>query len=563
MKKLLTMLLAMGVTGIASAQLVNNGGTIVIESNATLVVESDVTNNTSGTITNNGVLEVKGDLTSVSGSTFTSGASSSVKFSGANPSEINLPAGTVLQDLEMAKSSNDLTLASDIELAGDLTFSNNANHIVIGANDLVLGGTSAAVTGATTDAFVVTNGEGVMQKKSLSGTFTFPVGNSTTAQNDLALTEAGTSDDISVRVLADAYDDPTGPTGAMTEDAVAATWEVTEATAGGSDLTVAPSWATPGDELTDFDQSMAAVYAYESGDYNGLAAPAAATVSSGVATVSNSGYTNLDGTKYFIVSDDKYAAATLAVKAFLQGPYNAGTGMMNELLRTKNLIPLTEPYTAMAAFTHVGEGGGESVSALADLDYPDAGNDVVDWVFVEIQDASDVTVQTKAALIQRDGDIVDTDGNPLKFSTLSSGDYSIIVRHRNHLGVKSSAPQTFTKGALTTFDFTSAATQAVGDQQASVGGTFAIYGGNANGDSGIPTANKTIRMTGPSSINDITTILAELGGVFTNSQINVYKVEDINMDGNLRMTGPSSINDATQLLTILGGVFTNTITRSF
>ncbi|HMQ77879.1 MAG TPA: GEVED domain-containing protein, partial [Flavobacteriales bacterium] len=42
----------------------------------------------------------------------------------------------------------------------------------------------------------------------------------------------------------------------------------------------------------------------------------------------------------------------LALRAFLEGPYNATTGLMNDALRSSGLVPLAEPYTTLGyAFT--------------------------------------------------------------------------------------------------------------------------------------------------------------------------------------------------------------------
>lgn len=564
MKKLLSLILFSGMALGASAQLVNQGGTITIQPGATLVVESDITNNGTGTITNNGTIEVKGDVTSEATATFTSATDSKLKFSGTTPSTVNFMAATVLADVEMAKTAEDVTLASDLDIDGDLTFTEDDNQIILGANDLVLSATSASDNSTVTNSFIVTDGAGVVTKEGLSAAFEFPVGAAIDSQNDITLTEGGTADNISVRVLADAYDAPATQAGAMTDDVVSATWEITEATAGGSDITAAPSW-TAADETATFDNTDAAVYQLDGSSYTALEATGAANTTNGISTISNAGLV-LDGTDYVIVGDSGLGAfALLAAKVMLQGPYNAATDLMSESLRTKSLLPLEEPYTAMAAFSHVG-GGGEEVDALGDFDYANANDDIVDWVFVEVLDASDVVIATRSALLQRDGDIVDIDGgnSAVSFEGLALGDYSVVVRHRNHLGVKSASTVSMSPGTTATYDFTTAATQAVGDQQVELeAGVYGIYGGNANGESGIGTAFKGIRMTGPSSINDALALLNQLGGVYTASQFNVYETEDMNMDGNVRMTGPSSINDALFLLGVLDGVYTTTITRSF
>tara|TARA_B100000497_G_scaffold71327_1_gene80106 strand:+ start:48 stop:1739 length:1692 start_codon:yes stop_codon:yes gene_type:complete len=563
MKKLLTLVLFLGMALGVSAQLVNQGGTITIQSGATLVVESDITN-TTGSIVNNGIIEVKGDITSEAAASFTSAVDSKLKFSGTTPSTINFMASTILSDVEMAKTAEDLTLASDLDIDGDLTFTEDDNQIILGANNLVLSATSAADNVAVTNSFIVTDGAGVVTKEGLSTAFKFPVGAAIDSQNDITLAEGGTVDDISVRVLTDAYDAPVTQTDAMVDDVVSATWEIAEAVTGGSDLIAAPSWAAA-DETTTFDNTDAAVFQFNGTDYTALATTGAATTVDGISSVTNVGLV-LDDTDYVIIGDSGLLRAFLAAKIILQGPYQASQDLMRDQLRTKSLIPLEEPYSDMAAFTHVSGGGGETVDALEDFDYVADGDDIVDWVFLEIRDSADAVVSTRSALLQRDGDIIDIDGSnsAVSFEGITLDNYTIVVRHRNHLGVKSSGIVSMSPGTTAVYDFTSAVNQAVGDQQEELEtGVYGVYGGNANGESAVATAYKGIRMTGPSTINDALALLNQLGGIYTATQFDVYETEDLNLDGNVRMTGPSTINDALFLLGVLDGVYTNLIVRAF
>nr|CBL87229.1 hypothetical protein, secreted [uncultured Sphingobacteriia bacterium] len=563
MKKLLTLVLFLGMALGVSAQLVNQGGTITIQSGATLVVESDITN-TTGSIVNNGIIEVKGDITSEAAASFTSAVDSKLKFSGTTPSTVNFMASTILSDVEMAKTAEDLTLASDLDIDGDLTFTEDDNQIILGANNLVLSATSAADNVAVTNSFIVTDGAGVVTKEGLSTAFEFPVGAAIDSQNDIILTEGGTADDISVRVLTDAYDAPVTQTDAMVDDVVSATWEITEAVTGGSDLIAAPSWAAA-DETTTFDNTDAAVFQFNGTYYTALATTGAATTIDGISSLTNVGLV-LDDTDYVIIGDSGLLRAFLAAKIILQGPYQASQDLMRDQLRTKSLIPLEEPYSDMAAFTHVSGGGGETVDALEDFDYVADGDDIVDWVFLEIRDSADAVVSTRSALLQRDGDIIDIDGSnsAVSFEGITLDNYTIVVRHRNHLGVKSSGIVSMSPGTTALYDFTSAVNQAVGDQQEELEtGVYGVYGGNANGESAVATAYKGIRMTGPSTINDALALLNQLGGIYTATQFDVYETEDLNLDGNVRMTGPSTINDALFLLGVLDGVYTNLIVRAF
>ena len=81
MRRLNIFLLFLLVSVSLSAQFVNNGATVTIQSGATLRVETDFIN-TSGTVTNNGTLEVQNNFTN-SGLQFSifPAAAAIVKFS--------------------------------------------------------------------------------------------------------------------------------------------------------------------------------------------------------------------------------------------------------------------------------------------------------------------------------------------------------------------------------------------------------------------------------------------------------------------------------------------------
>lgn len=155
---------------------------------------------------------------------------------------------------------------------------------------------------------------------------------------------------------------------------------------------------------------------------------------------------------------------TLSVhaKVLLGGPYDRTALQMHDSLRRLNLIPLTEPYSTLPSlpgayqFIHKNGGGGETITnpatVLADL----GPNSIVDWVYLELLTASDtIPVASRSALIRRSGEIVDIDGtSPVAFESLSNGDYFLSVRHRNHLGVMTLSPMTYTAGTPVNIDFT-------------------------------------------------------------------------------------------------------------
>jgi len=101
------------------------------------------------------------------------------------------------------------------------------------------------------------------------------------------------------------------------------------------------------------------------------------------------------------------------IKAMLQGALlgNNKDGLMRDDLRAKGLLPLTEPYSFIPSFLHIGSGGEETVeSSVFDVS---GNNAIVDWVFIELKSETnqEQVLATKSALIQRDGDVVSIAGN--------------------------------------------------------------------------------------------------------------------------------------------------------
>lgn len=143
---------------------------------------------------------------------------------------------------------------------------------------------------------------------------------------------------------------------------------------------------------------------------------------------------------------------TLKAKVFLQGPYNNSTGLMNDALRSLLSFPLTSPY-----------GTSEIIDPTI---LSVSGNDaIVDWVKLELRDKTNATsvLQTRSALLQCDGDIVEIDGvSPVFFNGVASDNYYIAVSHRNHLGVRSSNVVNLDFN-VATLDFSNTATPVYGN----------------------------------------------------------------------------------------------------
>ena len=104
-------------------------------------------------------------------------------------------------------------------------------------------------------------------------------------------------------------------------------------------------------------------------------------------------------------------------------------------------------------------------------------------MLVELRSPSDATriLATRAALVQRDGDVVDMDGvSPVLFVGQNPGSYYVVVGHRNHLRVMTAGPVTVNMTS-TLLDFTNPNTPTYGTYaQATVGTVRALWAGDAN-----------------------------------------------------------------------------------
>ena len=238
---------------------------------------------------------------------------------------------------------------------------------------------------------------------------------------------------------------------------------------------------------------------------------------------------------------------SLRVKALLEGPYDQNTGLMHDSLRVKGLIPLAQPYTALG-YAHAGGGGGETTTApVLAITGPNA---IVDWVVVELRDATtpSVVLATRSALIQRDGDVVSTDGtSPVQF-TVAVKDYHIAVRHRNHLGIMTAAPQRVSV-ALKTYDLSNGSVPTYGTEATkTLGAAHVLWAGNALIDGGLKYVGE---------FNDRDPILVGVGGSVPTSTSTGYAITDVNMDGRTIYVGGG--NDRDPILVNVGGsVPTNT-----
>ncbi len=540
-----------GLLGLSSnAQLfISSGATFQIQSGAVVTVQGDVTS--SADILGPGKLQLKG----------------------AGNQNLNMN-GFTIPNLEIDNVAN-TTLTGNTRIGTDLLFTNG--NIQVGNFNLSMSSTGT-ITSSSNTKYIVTNGTGSLIKESLGASaFLFPVGNSLTSYNPITISNSGTVDNIGARVLAQSY--ANGLTGtAFSKEVVDATWDLSEAVAGGSSLSMTAEWrTTQSDELTGFDRTKSGIsnYIATAGPTQGwdlLNSQVGAATGTNPYTFTRTGVSNLGA--FAIGTRPVLSPLLVSPKIYLQGPFNTTTSVMADGLRTiavasggttdatHGVIPVADPYTGLSGFTHSGSGGGETISTGVFGVFNVTNNDaIVDWVFVQLHDGVTGTVlSTRAALLQRDGDVVETDGvSPVNMAGNAAGNYYVSVRHRNHLGVRSLSNIALAKTSTTVYNFTTGLGQAFAGAVANnpmaaltPTASFGLWGGDATG-------NKQTRYSGGG--NDQNQLLnISLGGNVGASLNGVYNRSDLNMNG--RVTYSGGANDQNILLNVvLGGLIGAVLTQ--
>jgi hypothetical protein len=224
------------------------------------------------------------------------------------------------------------------------------------------------------------------------------------------------------------------------------------------------------------------------------------------------------------------------VDVFLQGalinPITGEETLMRDDLRTNGAV-----YSSNTPY-----GDGASTSEIVGLS-DNGTNSMVDWIWVELRDANNpaTVIAGKSGVLQRDGDIVDVNDDlvtSLTFDNVPAGNYHIVVKHRNHLGIMS-ANTISLKQVSSTVDFTDAINQIT-------------YGSNAQTTFGMPTdvvamwtgnvnADTVVQYSGvsPDTPDILSTVLNDAGNFlnFPTYVVSGYNTDDVNLDGNTQYSG--------------------------
>ncbi len=235
------------------------------------------------------------------------------------------------------------------------------------------------------------------------------------------------------------------------------------------------------------------------------------------------------------------------LQATLDGAYAAGL-LMSDALRAANLVPTTQPYTALG-YSYTGSPAGLTIPPA--MLTTTGNNAIVDWVVLEVRNGTTPTtvVYSKPVLLQRDGDVIDTDGSAYVNVPVAAGNYHVALRHRNHLGVMTGAARALTADpAANTIDFRSASTATYGlAARVLKSSYYCLWAGDVTG-------NGQLKYTGAG--NDRDPLLVAVGSTTPNATLtNQYSRLDTNLDGMVKYTG--SGNDRDIILTNVGSTTPN------
>jgi hypothetical protein len=485
--------------------------------------------------------------------------------------------GFTIPNLELDNTANATLLNTNTRIGTNLLFTNGKFQL---GNLNLLIAPSATITGNNSSRFVMTNGTGILTKQSLASAFTYPVGFSATEYNPLTITNSGTSDDISMRCLQDVL--ANGLTGSvLTSDFAGNSWVVSEAVVGGSNLAMTGEWTTA-DELAGFDRTKSGVAKYNTGTDWDLPANIVTTASGTGPYTQNRSTINTIGV--FAVADvEKVNRANIGLKIFLQGAYTGttgtGGGLMRDNYRSSAVLSTSQPYGG-GKFVHTGVQGGTETfnSSILSVTGSDA---IVDWVFVTLHDATTPTTkyQTRAALLQRDGDVVDMDGvSPVSMPINQDGNYILSVGHRNHLSVRlpnASPTNLVENGATATWDFTTGMSQAYTDGAITTNGPMlsvttstitkhCLIGGNTDGVTSATINGRRIIYSGSGQDRGPILTVGLSGNASTTNTITLANFAtmaryDLTMNGSIVYSG--SGNDPLIISNALGGNTSTTATE--
>ena len=196
-----------------------------------------------------GTLNLKGNFTNNAAFIHNNGT---VALNGISLQTIGGSSATNFNQLQVNNVAG-IALSSNISVISSLVFTSGKFNL---ANNILSLGSSATLTGYTSTRYFIAAGNGVLKQNLPAGSNKiFPVGTASSyLPATIAFTAGSATDQVSVRVMPTVLNEGAAG-GAITTNAVSATWMISEDVSGGSNATITVQWPLA-QELTGFNRSL-------------------------------------------------------------------------------------------------------------------------------------------------------------------------------------------------------------------------------------------------------------------------------------------------------------------
>jgi hypothetical protein len=358
---------ASGTATLGSNVTVASSGTFDVTA-GTLDVSTFQVNPTAGTTTtfnlgsgakiitaNTNGLSTTGSINTVA-RTFSSAAD--YEFQGANTGTFTTtPTGSTINNLIINRSGG-ITLSQPLSVAGTATLTSGI--LTLGSNDLTITSTNAIANANNSSRFVVAGGGGKLVHAFSSGTYTFPIGASSSQYAGVDITNTGGgSQTYTVGVV-------TPTTYLSSVDAAKFDWSI--ATGGGTQAsTLAFTWSDA-DANTNLAANASGALTYQ----NDVLAAGSSVVTGTPNIITVAGITNFTNTRWNvalsatapILSVPVSGAGSLASFGSVRVNQTAGPGSPSFTITGNNLTTADVTVGALTGFTYSTTSGGTYTSSL-------------------------------------------------------------------------------------------------------------------------------------------------------------------------------------------------------
>ena len=191
-------------------------------------------------------------------------------------------------------------------------------------------------------------------------------------------------------------------------------------------------------------------------------------------------YVDADGDGYGSTTTAQFCTSTLPATG-----YSTNNLDCNDLDATKNPLSPCSSVVNVKLFIEGYYAGANAMAPVKANQGIGSSTTDVDDITIELRDATTyAVVATTTGVLQTDGSAACT------FATAQTGSFYIAVKHRNAVQTWSASPVTL--GSVSSYDFTTAANKAYGDNMKEVSsGVWALYSGDLNQDDFIDLSDYT------------------------------------------------------------------------